>query len=103
MDFLLLIIYALIVYAIIRNILLSFLAILSISILLGAVQWFVIVFYENKINAWLRTLPDILGSLGTFVYLFMPLIIAIVIRKYFAYQKNKRTEISNKSSEQTKT
>lgn len=102
MYFLPFFVYSVIVYAIIRNIPLSLFAVVLTSILLGAIQWFVMIFYENIIFDWVATLPKWLRPFLSFLYLFMPIALAIVIRKYFAYQKNKRTEISNKSSEQTK-
>ncbi len=102
MYFLPLIIWIIIVYVIIRNIPLRFIWIILISALIAFFQWFVMIFYENIIFDWMATLPKWLKPLLSFIYLFMPIALAIVIRKYFVYQKNKRTGFSNKSSEQTK-
>lgn len=95
-------VYTIIVYAVIRNIQLGIFKIVLISIFLGAVQWFVVIFCEHRINELLRTFPKPITLMGSFIFLFMPILLAIVIRKYFAYQKKKRAEISNKSDEQTK-
>ncbi len=102
MDLLAIPVWIIIVYVIIRNIPLKCIWIILISILIAFFQWFIVVFYENKVNDWTRPFPTIITAIIQLIHLFIALILAIVIRKYFAYQKNKRTEISNKSSEQTK-
>ncbi len=102
MYFLPLIIWIVIVYAIIRNIPLKHIWIILISILIAFFQWFIVIFYERWVFGWLNSQPKIIAIIGALVYGFMALILAIVIRKYFAYQKKKRAEISNKSDGQTK-
>lgn len=98
MDFLILIIWAIVVYTIIRNIPLRLWIIVLISILIGALQWFVMIFYENVIFDWVVTLPKWVRPFLSFIYLFMPMILAITIRKYFIYVKKKKMKQKTKNS-----
>ncbi len=102
MYFLPLIIWIIIVYAIIRNIPLRFIWIILISVLIAFFQWFIVIFYENKVNDWIRPFPIMIAVIIQLIHSFIALILAIVIRKYFVYQKKRKAEISNKSDEQTK-
>lgn len=89
MYFLPLIIWIIIVYAIIRNIPVKHIWIILISVLIAFFQWHVVITYESIINDWIRPFPWIVAAAIQFIHGFIALILAIVIRKYFSWQKKK--------------